>query len=182
MGFGFGIKPCPAAALPAGIPISHHLQLSIIILLLHRLALLDSLWGHKLPWQGPSGPNGAHGGWGVSGGMVAARGQHRPWEGVGPGLFSAPPETRGRRTRDAADPTSCLMGKSRPRATPLRRLAAHRPLLLLAGTACSPARRLGWWGFSRGPPVPPGCRGAGSVPRGLEGREEPRCLGDVAVG
>ena len=51
VGFAFGIKPCPAAALPTEVPISHRLrqQLSIIILLLHRPAPPDQLWGHKLP-------------------------------------------------------------------------------------------------------------------------------------
>lgn len=177
------LKLCPAAALPAGISISHHLQqqLSIIILLVHCLALPEPFWGHKFPWQGPLGPNWACGGRGVSGGAVTARGQHRPWEGIGPGLFSAPLEMPGCRMRDAADLSLCMMGKSQLRAAPLRphrHSDAHRPLLLLARAACSPAWQLGLWG----PPALPGCWGAGSIPWGLEGWEESWCLGEVAMG
>lgn len=121
----------------------------------------------------------------MSGGAVTARGQHRPWEGIGLGLFSAPLEVPGCRMRDAADLSLCMMGKSQPRAAPLRphrHSHAHRPLLLLAQAACSPAWQLGRWGFGWGPPALPGCRGAGSIPWGLEGREESRCLGEVAMG
>ena len=142
-------------------------------------------WGPQAPCQEPSGPK--RGSWRPGGvrESVAARGRHRPWEGgwTGAGFSSSGhtwPQDKG-----CCDPSLCMMGRSQPRATPLRPrrcLAAHRPLLLLARDACSPARWPGWWGFGRGPPVLPGFRGAGSVPRGLEGQEEPPCQGEAAVG